>query len=243
MSRINRQNTPDAQARQRAVRAALLAKLAELGHDTEGDAVDGFTLFEIVEQRRSGYHQRENTNRLRIKVTYHRIGYSSYHEPPRQFPEPNKGFEIAKIAGVVSEHVKAATQLRDHEEQRKNNDHAGRQLLWRTVRSFGLPEDSCETSHSAHTTTSELVEKHPDQLRNEYKLDGEHGGLKLVACSHSGTVTASVAVKAKSTAELRTLIERLAELAGVEHHVCDRDALAVERKAEWESREKGNNDD
>jgi hypothetical protein len=255
--KLDRGSLPDVHERELAVRWALGAKLRELGHATTGAGkVDGFNLFEISEQRRrsySYYSDNRSSNRLRIKVSHHRIGYG-HNDPPRQFPEPNKGFDIDKIAGVISEHVKEATRLRDHESRRKSNDHAGRQLLWRAVRSFGLPEYSGETDYLSHAVTSELIEEHPEQLRSGYKTDGERGELKLTSCTHSGIVTASVALKTKDAEELRAIIAKLSELAGVEHHVCDRDALAVERKAKWEAelaaqreeianREKGNNDD
>jgi uncharacterized protein YeaO (DUF488 family) len=256
--KLDRGSLPDVRERELAVRWALGAKLRELGHATTGTGnVDGFTLFEIAEQRSSGYSWQRSSrgsNRLRIKVAHYRTGWSHFREAPRQFPEPNKGFDIDKIAAIISEHTKRATELRDHENQRQSNEYAGRQLLWRAVRSFGLPEHSGETSYNVSAVHSELVEKYPAQLRNGYAADGKHGQLKLTSCTHSGTVTVSVAIKTKDAAELHAIVERLTELAGVEHHVCDRDALGAERKAKWEAelaaqqaeieaRDKGNNDD
>jgi hypothetical protein len=158
----------------------------------------------------------------------------------RQFPEPNKGFDIAKIAKVIAGHVDVAQEHATVERAEANSRNAGRQRLWRLIRAFGLPEDRQENYAVGHPVDETLVEQHASMLPRAYTAEGERGKLQLSVSEFSGEVTGTVTISATATTEeeIHKLIARLTAFAEVDHHVCDRDELAAERKAKFEAEQK-----
>lgn len=239
---LSRETTPDLKERKLAVLWALGAKLRQLGHKTTCTwrtcKVDGLSLFEIKVQG-AKWSWRANERRLRIIVEHYRAYQYHGDARPRQFPEPNKGFDIDKIAMIISAHVNEAKQ---HKLEEQKNEHAERhstQELWHAIRDLKLPISHTESSvYGIVTTTTQTIEEEPDQLPDRYQISGDIGRLELKVDSF-GKVHGKVIIEESLTldeAALMPMIERLRCAAGINRGVnWDRDAVAAEQKARWEA--------